>query len=151
MKVSRTLAVLGIAAGAILAIAALAATSSLLGPDTDLVGYPEEAVAWMEDHDLLGPDSRVAARDFAGNYLEAHSGTDVQVFIDDRYDMFPLPVIQDYMALNHADEDWEDVVDRYEPTAILWDDDTDLWDLLADSARWEVVHQADGWRVAVPR
>ncbi|HYF47586.1 MAG TPA: hypothetical protein VD926_15330, partial [Acidimicrobiales bacterium] len=138
------------AAAVVILMAGLAATGSLLGPDTDLVGYPEEAVAWMEDNDLLGPDSRVAARDFAGNYLEAHSGTDVPVFVDDRYDMYPLEVIEDYAVLNHGEEGWEEVLERWDASAVLWDEDTDLWPLLRESDRWDVVYEDDTWLVAVP-
>ncbi len=143
--------ILGLVAVGVTLVAGLAAVRSLQGPDTDLVGYPEEAVLWMEDHDLLTADSRVVSRDFAGNFLEAHSGTDVPVFIDDRYDMFPIDVVHDYTALNHGDDDWEQVLDRWDATAVLWDEGTDLYPLLEDSDRWEVVYRDPTWLVAVPR
>ena len=143
--------ILGLVAVGVTLVAGLAAVSSLQGPDTDLVGYPEEAVIWMEEEGLLTADSRVVSRDFVGNFLEAHSGTDVPVFIDDRYDMFPIDVVHDYSSLNHGDDDWEDILDRWGATAVLWDDDTDLYPLLEDSDRWEVVYRDPTWLVAVPR
>jgi hypothetical protein len=143
--------VLGLVAIGVVLVAGLAVVSSLQGPDTDLVGYPEDAVVWMEDHGLLTADARVVSRDFAGNYLEAHSGTDVPVFIDDRYDMFPIDVVHDYSALNHGDDGWEDILDRWDATAVLWDDDTDLYPLLQESNDWDVVYQDHTWLVAVPR
>jgi hypothetical protein len=142
--------VLGLAAAAVVLVAGLAGISSLQGPDTDLRGYPEDAVAWMEDHDLLTPDSGVVSRDFAGNFLEAHSGTEIPVFIDDRYDMFPIEVVRDYVTLNHGDDGWEDVLDEWGATAVLWDEETDLYDLIQDSDRWDVVYTDDTWLVAVP-
>jgi hypothetical protein len=142
--------ILGLAAAAVVLVAGLAALSSLRGPDTDLRGYPEEAVAWMEANDLLGPDSRVASRDFAGNYLEAHSGTEVPVFMDDRYDMFPIEVIDDYVTLNHGRDGWEDVLAEWDASAVLWDDESDLYDLVKDSDDWEVVYEDELWLVAVP-
>jgi hypothetical protein len=143
--------VLGLAAVAIVLVAGLAGISSLTGPDTDLQGYPVEAVEWMEEHDLLTADSRVASRDFAGNFIEAHSGTDVPVFIDDRYDMFPMDVVDDYGTLNHGDDGWQEVLERRDATAVLWDDESDLYELIEDDDGWEVVYRDDHWLVAVPR
>ncbi len=142
--------VLGLAALAVVIVAGLAAVGSLQGPDTDLVGYPEEAVFWMEDHDLLTPDSRVVARDFAGNFLEARSGTEVPVFIDDRYDMFPIDLVRDYVTLNHGDDGWEQVLERWDATAVLWDESSDLHPLILASDDWNVVYRDDTWLVAVP-
>lgn len=142
--------VLGLAAVAVVAIAGLAAVSSLRGPHTDLVGYPTEAVAWMDDQGLLGPESRVVSRDFTGNYLEARYGTDVAVFMDDRYDLFPIPVIRDYRKLMDGDGDWAEVLERWGATAVLWDDHTELHGLLQEAEGWEVVHRDDRWIVAVP-
>ena len=142
--------VLGLAAVAIVVLAGLAGISSLTGPDTDLRGYPVEAVDWMEEHDLLTPDSRVVSRDFAGNFLEAHSGTEVPVFIDDRYDMFPMDVVEDYGVLNHGEDGWQEVLERREATAVLWDDEADLYDLIEEDDGWDVVYRDDHWLVAVP-
>jgi hypothetical protein len=142
--------VLGLVAVVVVLVAGLAAVSSLTGPDTDLRGYPIEAVAWMEQHDLLSPDSRVVSRDFAGNFLEAHSGTDVPVFIDDRYDMFPADVVADYGTLNHGEDGWQEVLDRRDATAVLWDDEAELYDLIQDDDGWDVVYRDDHWLVAVP-
>lgn len=139
-----------LAAVAVLAVAALAAVSSLQGPDTDLRGYPVEAVEWMEAEGLLTPDSRLVSREFAGNFLEAHSGTDVPVFMDDRYDMFSAEVVDDYGVLNHGEEGWEEVLERWDATALLWNDDSDLYDLIPESDRWEVVYEDDHWLVALP-
>ena len=65
---------------------------------TDLDGYPVAAVTWAEREGLLGPDARLVSQDYVGNYLEARYGTAVKVFIDDRYDMFPETVVNDFLV-----------------------------------------------------
>jgi len=143
--------VAGLAAAAVAALAVVAGLGSLAGSDTDLRGYPEAAVTWMEDQGLLDPGQRVVSRDFAGNYLEARYGTDVRVFLDDRYDMYPLPVIEDYeLLLRHPEDGWEDLLERYGATAVLWDAETDLAPLLEASSRWDVAYRDGQWLVAVP-
>jgi len=46
------------------------------GPVYNFNGYPVAAVTWASRNGMLGPDSRVVARDFVGNYVEARYGTD---------------------------------------------------------------------------
>lgn len=117
---------------------------------TGLGAYPEDEVAWMEDEGLWGEGSRVVAQDFVGNYREARRGTDARVFIDDRVDMYPLELIEDYRELARAGPDWDRVLDRHGATAVLWAADTPLAGALTRSDRWEVVRQDSRWVVALP-
>jgi hypothetical protein len=137
-----------IAVGALAVIVTLGALFT--GPQTALDSYPTDAVAWMDDHGYMEPDSRVISRDFVGNYLEARYGTDVQVFMDDRYDMFPRPVVDDYIDLVRGNGDWTEIATRWEADAILWDEDTELYDRLEAAEDWDVVYRDDTWIVAVP-
>lgn len=120
-------------------------------PDTDLGQYPESSVTWMSKEGLLGPDSRVVTRDFVGNYLEARYGTDVPVFFDDRVDMYPMAVVDQYMELIDANAEPGPVLDELDASAVLWDTDNAFSDWLEDGDNgWEVVHRTDDWIVAVP-
>jgi hypothetical protein len=126
----------------------------LSGPDTDLESYPTRSAAWLEDEDALGPSSRVLAPDVVGNFLEARFGPDdVQVFMDDRVDMFPMSVIDTYVSLRDADriDEFPAIVEGIDPTVILWEEDSPLgrW-LRAGPEGWTIVHEADGWLVATP-
>ena len=135
--------------GALAVVVTLGALLS--GPQTALDSYPTDAVAWMDAHGYMEPDSRVISRDFVGNYLEARYGTDVQVFMDDRYDMFPRPVVDDYIDLVRGDgADWTEIAARWDADAILWDVDTDLYDRLEAAEDWDVVYRDDTWIVVVP-
>lgn len=137
---------------AIVALAAVVATMGLTGPDERLDLYPAEAAAWMRDEGLLDLDSRVVSRDFVGNFLTVAFGPDeVRVYIDDRVDMYPLPIIEDYSRLLDPDEDYAAILERAEATAVLWDTDTELGDWIEDPANgWRIVHRSGDWLVALP-
>lgn len=131
------------------ALTLLVALGSLRGSQTDLAFYPTDAVDWMEDHDLVGPDVRVISRDFVGNYLEARY-VDMPVFMDDRYDMFPVEVIDDYRTLMKGDEGWEQIAERWDADAVLWNTDADLAEHLTSSSTWHVAYEDDNWLLVVP-
>ena len=139
------------------AVALLLVFATLLGlaqPNTELHAYPGASATWMRDHGLLEHDSRVVSRDWVGNYLPAAFGgpDHVQVFIDDRVDMYPLAVIQDSTTLLDPNTaKYQAVLDRYRPTAVLWERRTPFGRWLARSPRWLVVHHDTTWLVAVPR
>ena len=63
------------------------------------VGLPGGGHDFLEETGLLAAPHRVAHLDFVGNYLELRFGRRVQVFIDDRYDMYPVEVSRDYRRL----------------------------------------------------
>ncbi|MET1039518.1 MAG: hypothetical protein ABWZ90_00630 [Acidimicrobiales bacterium] len=133
------------------ALAVVATLGTLLaGPQTALDSYPTDAVAWMAAHGYMEPESRVITPDFVGNYLEARYGTDVQVFMDDRYDMFPRRVVDDYIDLVRGNGEWTEIAARWDADAVLWNEDTDLYDRLEAAENWDVVYRDDTWIVAVP-
>ena len=131
------------------ALTLVVAVGTLRGPQTDLAFYPTDAVDWMEDHDLVGPDVRVISRDFVGNYLEARY-VDMPVFMDDRYDMFPVEVIDDYRTLMTGDEGWEQIAEAWDADAVLWNTDADLAEQLTRSTTWRVAYEDANWVLVVP-
>ena len=78
----------------------------------------------------------MAHQDFVGNYLELRYGTRVKVFVDDRYDMYPLSVSRDYDQLLGARGGAMEVLDRRGIDIVLWQHKEPLVPLL----------QAKGWR-----
>lgn len=140
------------AAFASLAVVAVVVTvSGLQGPDVDRSAYPLAASRWMRAEGLLDTGDRVVTRDFVGNYLEFEYGPDeVRTFIDDRVDMYPVELIQDYVTLIRPGGDYQAVLDKWKASAVLWDVDSDLGRWLTKSDRWKVVHRDASWLVAVP-
>ena len=108
----------------------------------DLRTYPTKAVTYMVPTGLLDPTKhRVAAQDIVGCYLVLLKGPRGKVFIDDRVDMYPISVSQDYDALLHGDPGSPAILDRYRVDTVLWDRHLSLVGVL---------QAAGGWRMAYP-
>lgn len=139
-----------VAFGALGVIALFATVTGLIGEDVDRSPYPVAAARYMHEEGLLGVDTRVVTRDFVGNYLEFEYGPDkVRTFIDDRVDMYPVPLIHDYVTLIRPGADYDAILDRYDTTAVLWDWDSPMGRHLSKSPNWRVVRRDDTWIVAV--
>jgi hypothetical protein len=138
------------AAAALMALGALLFVHGVSGPAVELHGYPVAALAWMDRNDLMGEGARVVAEDFVGNYREALEGPHAGVFIDDRYDMYPEAVVDDYLVLKRGRPGWDAVLRTWGATAVVWNRELPLAQLLAVSDGWRVVHEDARWVVAVP-
>jgi hypothetical protein len=138
-------------------VAALAAVLALLGvaqvartDDIESSGYPVAATDWLEDHDLAPTEATVVARDYVGNFFELVYGTDARVFVDDRFEVVPTQVADDFFELLDAGPGWEAALARYDPDAVLWEADAPLTQVLAASADWDIAYHDDEFVVAVP-
>lgn len=140
-------------AGAAIAVVALTVTLAIaqLGQENfDLESYPVPAVEWLQRHDMTGPGTRLVSRDYVGNYLEVLTGEDAQVFMDDRYDMYPTAVSRDYIDLVRGLRGTE-VLDRYDADVVLWDRDTAFATILQEADGWGIVYHDDDWLIACRR
>ena len=134
-------------AAAVIAIGGLAIVHRLGEPDLDLADYPVDAVAWLDAQGRLGPDTRRAAPDIVGNYLELVLGDRAQVFSDDRVDMYPVDVVKDELSLIHASPEWRGVLDRWHIDVVLWQRDSPLVQLLALDPGWRLGYVDENWAV----
>jgi hypothetical protein len=136
------------------ALAAVLAAVTLVGAATgDAFGdepYPVEATAFLEDEGLDPTQATVIAIDYVGNYWEARYGTDARIFVDDRVEVLPLDVLDDYATLVAGGPGWDDALERYDPDAIVWEGDRPLAQLLRASDGWRIAHEDDKFVVAVP-
>jgi hypothetical protein len=121
--------------------------SILSKPGLRLLPYPEAATTFMESEGLLSDIHHIAHRDFVGNYLELRYGGRVPVFIDDRFDMYPVDVSLDYRELLGATSKALQVLDDRHVDVVLWDKDHPFENLLVVSGRWQAVYEADDWVV----
>ncbi|MCA9605194.1 MAG: NAD(P)-binding domain-containing protein [Myxococcales bacterium] len=133
----------------------LAAVFGLAGPNTAMAPYPEDAARWMRQHGELGLDDRVVTHDYVGNWLEYRYGPDeVRTYFDDRVDMYPIEVIQQYTALNKKrggdTREYDRILSDVGATAVLWTRDSDLGRYVSRSDRWRVVFEDEKWVVALP-
>ncbi len=143
---------LAVTLGAVVLVAggAVAVAAALSSPAFRFDGYPVAALAWAEGEGLLGPDQRVATPDLVGNYLEYRRGADARVFVDDRYDMYPPEVVDDLVVLYQGGQEWAEVLDRREITAVVWPAELPLATILETSPEWRVAYTDGDWVVAVP-
>jgi hypothetical protein len=109
----------------------------------DTIGYPEESLTYLEDENLLETPHRLGHQDFVGNYITLRYGSEVRVFVDDRFDMYPLSVSRDYESLLSARESSFDVLDRHRIDIILWQKKLPLVPLLKAKGWTEIFSEED--------
>lgn len=122
-----------------------------------LGGYPTTAVAFTEaaedaaarEEASAGP--RMVTQDFVGNLLEVLDGPDADVFMDDRVDMYPDAVLDDYSTLNDADLGWRSVLSRRNIDRVLWERSHPLASLLVLDRSWRVLYTDSTWLLACHR
>jgi hypothetical protein len=132
---------------ALAAFFVLFGASILSRPALRLTSYPEQAVTFLEEEDLFAETHRVVHQDFVGNYLELRYGTEVPVFIDDRYDMYPIDVSRDYRDLLGGRPRALQILDDRRVDVVLWDNKEPLPNLMRVSGRWEQIHASGDWVV----
>jgi hypothetical protein len=140
---------LGLAAALLCGVVVLA--GALREPAYDLRGYPVDAVAWVQSRDLLVPELRVATNERSGNYLELVRGPEANVFVDDRFDMYPPEIIEDLLVLLRGRPGWDEVLGRHDVDVVLWPRREPLTGLLGESTGWQVGYADADWVVACRR
>lgn len=145
----------GIAARGIVAVSGIALVlvswSVLTTPAIDYERYPVLEVDWLEARGLVAQaGTQLIHRDTTGNYLELRFGRDSHVFVDDRFDMFPQQILDDHLAL-HFGGDFEEILERYDADAVLWEAEGEFADWLrsADSD-WTIGFEGERYVVAIP-
>ncbi len=136
-----------VGAVAVAVLAVLVTVSRLGEPAYDLRTYPVDAVAWLDQQGALDGETRIATQETVGNYLELVERADGQVFVDDRIDMYPEPVIRDFLTLLRGRPGWQDVLDTQDVDAVLWQQAEPLSQLLVGDPAWRAVYADGTWGV----
>jgi beta-lactamase class A len=87
-------------------------------PDYDLTTYPVTAMRWVADHGLLG--QRLMTTDAWAGYVIVKYWPQQKVFVDDRYDMYPRPVLEDFIHFDDGDRRWREILDRNRIDVVVW-------------------------------
>ena len=117
-------------------------------PDFAFNGYPVGAMQAVQRDGLLG--RRLLTSDADAGYVILRSWPAQRVFLDDRYDMYPRPVIADYLTVSHARPGWDHVLTRYNIEVIVWQPGDPLVALVEASGHWRSVYR-DHSRVVLVR
>ncbi|HYM49777.1 MAG TPA: hypothetical protein VET65_04310 [Candidatus Limnocylindrales bacterium] len=76
------------------------------------------------------------AYDWGGYLIGAGRSAGVRVFIDGRVEVYGPAVFQDYLAVNNLAPSWRQVLDRYQPDAVLFPTGHPLTTLLSQDPTW---------------
>lgn len=141
---------LNVAAAAVVGLVAVVfLADAAAGPGVSTRGYPVEALDWLEEHGYLDAGRRLAHEDTTGCYLILREGGRVPVFIDDRVDMYPVRVTQDYLVLLDAGPESLAVLDRRGVDAVLWSTSEPLPTVLDVAPAWRRAYRDPDWVVFV--
>lgn len=126
----------------------LALVVVLVRPGLDLSLYPTGEVDLLEERGLVANEDVVLIhREAVGNYLTYRFGAAASVFIDDRFDFYPLSVTKDHLTLLDGG-DYAEVLDRRAADVVLWSAETPLAAWLTATDDWEIAVENDDWIVA---
>ncbi len=120
----------------------------LTRPGLDLSLYPTDEVDYLEQRGLVANEDAVLIhREAVGNYLTYRYGDEAAVFIDDRFDFYPLSVTRDHLTLLDGG-DYAEVLDRRAAEVVLWSTDTGFAAWLEAADEWEITVESDDWIIA---
>ena len=130
-----------ILAVALLALGLLWTAQAAGKPDFDNSRYPVAALRWVEEQGLLG--RRLMTDDAWGGYLILNYWPKQKVFVDDRYDMYPRRVLEDFIAFSDADGRWREILDRTGIEVVVWPATATVVRLMEGDPGWTAVHRDD--------
>ena len=143
---SRSSPAIRAAAGFMLAMVLVLPLTAVNGPHFDGSHYPEAAVDAMEDAGLSPESVKAVHPDFVGNYLGLRYRQPV-AWIDDRFELHPPDLVDDYVVLLEGEPTWRDVLDRHDAEVAIWPSDAPLTELLRELEGWPVVFADEHWSV----
>lgn len=133
--------------GLVLLFAVFATRPYLSGNPIDVRSYPVAAASFIHGQGLMQPPHHVVEQDIVGGYLILVYGRHAQVFVDDRYDMYPLSVSRAYETLLRGYPGSLDVLNRLSADVVLWDRRQPLVATLDASGRWHHSYEDTRWVV----
>lgn len=120
------------------------AAKRLSEPAFDLHAYPVAAMRAVQARGLLGRPL-LTTDAWAGFVINAYWPRQ-RVFLDDRYDMYPEDLAQDYFRLQNGEPGWSSTLSRYGIEVVVWTPPGPLPQYLAFAPGWTRIYQD---RVAV--
>jgi hypothetical protein len=138
-------------AGVLAVVYAVFAATTLQGTGLNTKSYPVAAARQLDALGLLHAPHRVAEQDIVGCYLilrdvtKPEGARTTRVFIDDRYDMYPVAVSREYETLLHGSAGALDVLDRQQVDVVIWQRSLPLVGQLQASGRWRQIFSDKTW------
>jgi hypothetical protein len=103
----------------------------------DKAEFPVDALAFALTNHITG---NVFNNDGWGGYMIYHAYPTYRVFLDGRSDMYGVSLVKEYIKVSTAGLGYEDVLDKYGVTWVIYNSNTALCQLLAASGKWKLVY-----------
>jgi len=100
--------------------------------------YPVAPMRFLERHELLG--RRIFTDDADAGFVINQYWPRQHVFMDDRYDMYPMGLMHDYLSVADASPGWDRILDRRDVEVVVWRNDEALAGGLQQSDQWVRIH-----------
>ena len=107
-------------------------------PSWDLHRYPVAAARTLEQRGLLG--HRLFTTDSWGGYMIDAYWPQQHVFLDDRYDMYPVSLVETYDKIADVAPGWDKALDDQRIDVVMWPTDRALTQVLAERKDWVRVY-----------
>ncbi len=134
-----------------LALVLVLSSMAASGPGLDLDRYPVAAVDYLEERGLVARDDvSLVHREAVGNYLTYRYGTEASVYMDDRFDFYPVERTTDHLDLVYGGR-YDEVLSKVDASVVLWQADGLLADWLRRSDSWSMAFEDEEWIVACRR
>jgi hypothetical protein len=125
----------------ILAVMVVLGAQALSEPAFRTDGYPQQAMQAVQRAGLLG--RRIAATDDWGGYIILQYWPRQQVFVDDRFDMYPVGFLSDYIKVLESGQGWKRTLEQHGVEVVVWPADKPLAQILEPSPEWTRIHRDD--------
>ena len=112
-------------------------------PDFVSEAYPVKAMNAVDEQGLIG--KRLLMDDADAAYAVLGYDGKQKVFIDDRYDMYPLELINDYFTLSNGRPGWKQIMNKYDVEVVVWERSHPLVEYLEQSGDWTRIHRDDSY------
>lgn len=99
--------------------------------------FPVDALAFALANHVTG---NVFNNDGWGGYMIYRAYPTYRVFLDGRSDMYGVSLVKEYIKVSTAGLGYEDVLDKYGVTWVIYNNNTALCQLLAASGKWKLVY-----------
>jgi hypothetical protein len=107
--------------------------------DFDLKAYPVQSLNALAAEHRLG--DRLLTTDAWAGYVIAKYWPEQHVFFDDRYDMYPITVTDEYNAVLSTKPGWQQVLDKYRINVVVWPKQRGIVQVLETSPAWTVLRE----------
>ncbi|GAA0569806.1 hypothetical protein [Actinomadura livida] len=101
--------------------------------------YPVRAMRVIEQKGLLG--QRLFTTHTWNAYVIHAYWPRQKVFMDDRYDMYPVAFTREYMKVRNGGPEWRGMLDRYRVQVVMWETGAPLTQLVATDRAWRQIYR----------